>query len=93
MGIDTNPFPEIGEVTTKVGVPNFQNLSLKELEEVNVQMHVASQTTVKEDTRSPLANGQSLADQKEDSSEEALDDNSLKAVVMQRMCPRYRFSY
>ena len=57
MGINTNPFPEIGEITTNVGVPDFQNLSLKELEEVNVQMYVASQTTVKKDTRSSSANG------------------------------------
>ena len=42
MGIDTNPFLEIGEVTANVIVLDFQNLSLKELEEVNVQMHVAN---------------------------------------------------
>ena len=40
--IDTNPFPEIREVIANVTVPDFQNLSLKELEEINEQMHVAS---------------------------------------------------
>ena len=40
MGINTNLFPEIGEAITIVGMPDFQNLSLKELEEVTMQMHV-----------------------------------------------------
>ena len=57
MGIDTNPFPEIGEVIANVGVPDFQNLSLKELEKVNVRMHVSSQTASKKDIRSSPADG------------------------------------
>ena len=50
MGIDTNPFPVIGDVTINVGVLDFQNLSLKELKEVNVQMNNASQTAFMKDT-------------------------------------------
>ena len=42
MGIDSNPFPEIREATANVIMPDFQNLSLKELKEVNVEMHVAN---------------------------------------------------
>ena len=57
MGIDTNPFPKIGEAVANVGIPDFQNFSLKELEEVNVQMHVASQAAFKKDTRSSPASG------------------------------------
>ena len=62
MGIDTNPFLEIGEVAANVIVLDFQNLSLKELEKVNVQMHVASQTTVKKDTGNLPTFGQGFSD-------------------------------
>ncbi|GMP42059.1 hypothetical protein CsSME_00011926 [Camellia sinensis var. sinensis] len=93
MGIDSNPFPEVGEGTANVVVPNFQNLSLQELEEVNVQMHTANQTTAKKETRNPPAIGRGFSHQKEQSDEEALDDNSLEAAVMQRMCPRCRLSH
>ena len=93
MGIDSNPFLEIEEVTANVIMPDFQNLSLKELEEVNVQMHVANQTSIKKDTGNPRAIGQGFSHQREDSDEEALDDDSLEAAVMQRMCPRCRLSY
>ncbi|XP_028089575.1 uncharacterized protein LOC114289927 [Camellia sinensis] len=80
MGIDTNPFPKIGEVTANIIVPDFQNLSLKELEKVNVQKHVASQTTIKKDARSLPAVEQGFAGQKEDSDKEALDDDSLEVA-------------
>lgn len=93
MEIDSNPFPEIGEVAANVIMPDFQNLFLKELEEVNVQMHVANQTAIKKDTGNLPAIGQGFSHQREDSEEEALDDNSLEAAVMQRMCPRCRLSY
>ena len=93
MGIDTNPFLEIGEVAANVIMLDFQNLSLKELEEVNVQMHVTNQTTIKKDTGNLPAIGLGFSRQREDSDEEALDDDSLEAVVMQRMCPRCRLSY
>ena len=66
---------------------------MKELEEVNVQMHVANQTTIKKDTGNLLAIGRGFSHQKEDSDEEALDDDSLEAAVIQRMCPRCRLSY
>ncbi|XP_028112419.1 agamous-like MADS-box protein AGL65 [Camellia sinensis] len=57
MGIDTNPFPEIGEAAAQVGMPDFQNLSLKELEEVTMQMHVASQAAFRKNTRSSPVDG------------------------------------
>ncbi|KAF5933197.1 hypothetical protein HYC85_029368 [Camellia sinensis] len=56
-------------------------------------MHVANQTAIKKDTRNLLAIGQDFSHQREDSDEEALDDDSLEAAVMQRMCPRCRLSY
>ena len=90
MGIDSNPFPEVGEVAANVIMTDFQNLSLKEFVEVNVQMHVANQTATKKDLRSPPAMGREFPRQAEDSDEEALDDDSLEAAVMQRMCPRCR---
>lgn len=93
MGIDSNPFPEVGESAANVVVPNFQNLSLQELEEVNVQMHVANRTTIKKDTRNLPVIGQGSSGQEEYSDEELLDDDSLEAAVMQRMCPRCRLSY
>ena len=93
MGIDSNPFPEVRESTAIVVVPDFQSLSLKELEEVNVQMHVANKTYVKKDTRSSLVVRQGSVDQREDSVEEALDDDSLEVVIIQRMCPRCRLGY
>ena len=80
MGIDTNPFPEIGEAAANVGMPNFQNLSLKELEEVTVQMHVASQAAFRKNPKSSPADGQSSAGLKEGSSEEMLDDDSLEVA-------------
>ncbi|GMP42848.1 hypothetical protein CsSME_00012449 [Camellia sinensis var. sinensis] len=93
MGIDSNPFPKIGEVAANVIMLDFQNLSLKELKEVNVQIHVADQTTIKKDTGNLPAIGQGFSHQRKDSDEEALDDDSLEAVVMQRMCPRCRLRY
>ena len=57
MGIDTSPFLEIGEAAANVGMPDFQNLFLKEFKEVNVQTHVASQAAFKMDTRSSPASG------------------------------------
>ncbi|THG13618.1 hypothetical protein TEA_024054 [Camellia sinensis var. sinensis] len=63
MGIDSNPFLEIREVTANVIMPDFRSLSLKELRE------------------------------REDSDEEVLDDDSLEAIVMQRMCPKCKLSY
>ena len=59
---------------------DFQNLSLKELEEVNVQMHVANQTAIKKDTRNLPAIGRDFSHQREDSDEEALDDDSVEAA-------------
>ena len=56
-------------------------------------MHVANQTATKKDIRSPPAMGRDFSHQKEDSDEEALDDDSLEAAVKQRMCPRCRLSY
>ena len=56
-------------------------------------MHVANQTATKKDTRNLPAIGQDFSHQMEDSDEEALDDDSLEAAVMQRMCPKCRLSY
>ncbi|XP_028054038.1 uncharacterized protein LOC114258294 isoform X2 [Camellia sinensis] len=44
-------------------------------------------------TRSSTTNGQSFVAQKDDFSEEALDDDSLETAVMRRMCSRCRLSY
>ncbi|GMP44051.1 hypothetical protein CsSME_00013158 [Camellia sinensis var. sinensis] len=44
-------------------------------------------------TRSLTTNGQSFVAQKDDFSEEALDDDSLETAVMRRMCCRCRLSY
>ncbi|XP_028054285.1 uncharacterized protein LOC114258513 [Camellia sinensis] len=93
MGIDRDPFPEVGEAAANVITSDFQNLSLTELEEVNVQMHVANQTNIKKNTRSPPVIEQGFSHQREHSDEESLDDDSLEAAVMQRMCPRCRLSY
>ncbi|GMP29495.1 hypothetical protein CsSME_00004570 [Camellia sinensis var. sinensis] len=93
MGINTDPFPEIGEATANVGTLDFQNLHLKELEEVNVQMHVANQTASQKDTRSSPANGQNFSAQKDDSRDEALDGDPLEAAVIKRMCPKCKSSY
>ena len=59
MGIDTNPFPEIGEAAGNVGMLDFQNISLKELEEVTIQMHVDNQTAFRKNIRSSPVNRQS----------------------------------
>ncbi|XP_028074763.1 uncharacterized protein LOC114277118 [Camellia sinensis] len=93
MGIDSDPFPEVGEAAANVITSDFQNLSLTELEEVNVQMHVANQTNIKKNARGPPVIEQGFSHQKEHSDEESLDDDSLEAAVMQRMCPRCRLSY
>ncbi|XP_028122923.1 uncharacterized protein LOC114320035 isoform X1 [Camellia sinensis] len=93
MGINTDPFPEIGEATANVGTLDFQNLYLKELEEVNVQMHVANQIASQKDTRSSPANGQSFAAQKDDSRDETLDGDPQEAAVIKKMCPKCKSSY
>ncbi|XP_028082217.1 uncharacterized protein LOC114283557 [Camellia sinensis] len=64
-------------------------LIYKELEEVNVQMHVASQATVKEDTRSLPVVGQGSTSHGKDCDEEAMYDDFLEAAVIQRMCPNF----
>lgn len=101
MGIDTNLFPEISEAATNIGVPDFlaktveESLSLKELDEVNVQMHVTSQAAFRKTTQGSPASGKSFVGQENGSSEETntLDDDSLKVAVMQQTCPRCRLSY
>ncbi|XP_028065980.1 uncharacterized protein LOC114268949 [Camellia sinensis] len=87
MGIDRDPFPEVGKAAANVITSDFQNLSLTELEEVNVKMHVANQTNIKKNTRSPPVIEQGSSHQMECSDEESLDDDSLEAAVMQRMSP------
>lgn len=74
-------------------MPYFQNLSLKELEKVTVQMHVVNQAAFKKNPRSSPADGQSSAGLKEGSSKEMLDDDSLEATIVQKMCPRCRICY
>ena len=69
------------------------NLSLKELDEVNIQMHVAGQNAFKKNAQFSPVSGQSFVGKKDGPNEEPINNESLEAAVMQQMCPRCRLSY